>query len=147
MKTILTMALLGVTLFFSRCTTDDVTDDQLNIIYPDSGAFGINILDTSNSFSGNYNFSFSAKIPEKGDLAVRITKFDKGNWYVDNVSVKYWTVSVYDPVSQSQTFSSSVVSNTCDLHLEFRAGKYLFEFFENEDANPTFIHSYCKDLD
>ena len=140
MKKTLTLLLIIIALGFVRCTADDVTDDELLITYPDSGAFGINILDTSNTITGGHDFSFTAKIPEKGGLTIRITRFDKGDWYVDNVSVQYWNVFAYDAVSQSQTFSSSAVSKTIDLHLEFRSGKYLFEFFENDDSDPTFIN-------
>lgn len=140
MKTILTLLLIGITLSFMQCTADDVADDQILITYPDSGNYGINILDTLATISGGNDFSLSAKIPENGDLTIRITKLDKGNWFIESSSVQYWNVFPYDAITQSQSFSSSVESKTSDLHLEFRSGKYLFEFFENEDSDPTFIN-------
>lgn len=138
MKIPFILFLFVVAISFTRCSSNDVTDEQFLITYSDSGAYGENILDTSiTSYVGN-EFSFSANIPEKGDLTIRITKLGNGNWYIDDVSVKFWNVFTYDPITESQTFSSSAVSQTSDLEMEIRSGKYLFEFFENEDSDPTF---------
>jgi hypothetical protein len=140
MKTVLPLVLIAIVFTFTRCVTTAVTDDQVLIIYPDSGAYGINVLDTGNAINGGNDFSFSAKIPEKGSLVVRITKTSGGNWYVDQSSTSYWVISTYDPVTKSQTFSTSTVSQTSDVKIEIQSGTYQLEFYENDSSNPTFTY-------
>jgi hypothetical protein len=141
MKTVFTLLVFSSFLILTRCAPVAATEEELLMIYPDSAAFGINILDTTNVITKGSDFSFSAIIPEKGSLVVRLTKVSSGNWYVNPATVSYWAVSVYDPASQSQTFTSTTVSKTCDLHLEIQSGKYLLEYYENDDSNPTFTRS------
>ena len=140
MKTSLPLVLIVLAFTFTRCVSTAVTDDQLLITYPDSGSYGINVLDTGNAINGGNDFSFSAKIPEKGSLVVRITKTSGGNWYVDQSTTSYWVVSTYDPVSKSQTFSTSTVSQTSDVKIEMQSGMYQLEFYENDRSNPTFTY-------
>jgi len=141
MKTILTILVFAPFLIFTRCAPKAPTAEELLIIYPDSGLYGINVLDTTNAINRGNDFSFTVKIPDKGSLVVRFTKVSNGNWYVEPSSISYWATSLYDPISKSQTFTSTTVSKTCDLHLEIQPGKYLLEYFENDDSNPTFTSS------
>lgn len=141
MRIALTLLVFAPFLIFTRCAPKPATEEELLIIYPDSGYFGINILDTANILGRGNDFSFTANIPDKGSLVIRLTKVSSGNWYVDPASVSYWAISLYDPASQSQTFTSTSVSKTCDLHLEIQSGTYLLEYFENDDSDPSFTNN------
>ena len=141
MKILLTFVALIAFFAVTSCGPEAITEEQVLITYPDSGTYGVNILDTGNAIKNGSDFSFAAKIPEKGSLSVRITKISSANWNVDESTVSNWAISAYDPVSKSQTFTATQVSGTSDVYVELQPGEYELEYYENDDSNPTFTYT------
>jgi len=139
MKYVPAFAIIVLTTLFFSCSKTDSTDDESNIEYVDTGAYGVNLLDTSiTNFQGN-EFSFSATIPKDEDLVIKLKKVSGGNWFISSGTEKNWALSSYDSSTESQTFSAINDEEICDLKMEILTGKYIIEYYENEDSSPTRI--------
>lgn len=120
-----------------RCTPSSSTTTTTEITYADSGAFGINLLDEDVLDYSGSEFSLYAKIPENGDLVIKLIRLQNSAWFVGFSSISNWSVSDYNWSEKSQTFTAISGNVECDLKLEMEAGKYLIEYYENGSSELT----------
>lgn len=138
MKYLIIGALISGSVSLMQCSPASSTNDETEITYADSGSFGLNLLDEDVlDYSGN-EFSLYAKIPENGDLVIKLIRLQNSVWFVGFSSISNWNVSDYNWSEKSQTFTAISGNIECDLKLEMEAGKYRIEYYENGSSEITF---------
>ena len=131
----LALCATGMMLFVSSC--DD--EDNLEIQYPETGFYGDNILTKGKTEYTTQTCSFQAKLPEGKKLKVVLT----GNpilpyaiWGTS--SHNNWAISNFDVASHTQVFQSIDDGHTCELSINFTAGTYQVDYYENDAKLPTY---------
>ena len=122
--------------------------DTLSVItYPETGLYGDNILSlTRTGYSaGNDIFYSLAAQPAKGtSLMIRITSISSDTsattpayWGYALGSGINWLISEFDYNDHSQTCTAINSGQPCDLKMQFDAGTFLIEYFENKSGVAT----------
>lgn len=142
MKHFPSFVFLILTCVFISCSKSDTLTGESEFVYADSANYGPNLLDTSVTKFYGSDFSFSAKIPKDGKLTVKLKKLNTGNWFISAGTETNWTLSSYDSSTGTQTFTAISAEKTCDMKMEVHAGKYVIEYFEGDDSNPTRIKEF-----
>jgi hypothetical protein len=119
-------------------TNFEVTESLID--YPENGLYGPNILDLNKTIYTGSNwsyFSLSANMAKETKLKIKITALSAATWGYVFGSNKNWSVSLYDPVTNSQYFTSTAFGENCDLTMVFEFGDFLIEYFEMNSTEPT----------
>jgi len=132
---------------------------QSLITYPETGLNGDNILSlTKNTyFSGNFvAHSLRAELALGTALKIKITTIGadtiitlpndttpstktivKGMWYYGNGSGMNWTITDFNSVDYTQTFTALEPDKSSDLKIYFDGGTFLIEYYEMNSTIPT----------
>lgn len=131
---------------------------NLAITYPSQGLYGPNLLSLTDSvytFSTTQYQSLNAHLPKPILLKVKITSlgdsvYDSGrdtvppyyklvypNWYYVMGSSINWTITDFDPIAHTQTYTANLSDADCDLRITLERGRYLIEYFENNSSSVT----------
>lgn len=104
-------------------------------IYPETGAYGVNILNKENDFTPPGNFSMHAIIPEGKALRVKIT----GSFaYVgNNANIGDWTWTQSGGGADLTMEFTSTHSGSVDFWLLINPEGVSIEVYENGDTTPT----------
>jgi len=89
------------------------------IEYPEFSDYGENILfEGKIAFQPGHKYSLAASLPVGTEVKVVMSG---GLWYYEVLpnGPKNWTVSQYDEITQTQTFTSTEPGKDCDLKIEF----------------------------
>jgi hypothetical protein len=131
---------ISLILFVSSC--DD--EDELEIQYPETGFYGDNILMKGKTDYSTGQHSFQARLPEGKKLKIVITgnvAFPYAIW--GSRAIHNWALSNFDITSYTQIFQSIDGGQTCELDINFPAGSYQIDYYENDATSPT----YSKTID
>ncbi|MGB0391087.1 MAG: hypothetical protein ACPGD5_05930 [Salibacteraceae bacterium] len=119
------------------CSPESTGTGTTEYSYVDTGNYGLNILDPAVYKYGGVDFSLSAKIPENGDLFVKITRISGSLWSVSNSTAKNWAVASLDRASSSQTFTVISADVTADCKMEIPNGTFRVDYYEGDVSSPT----------
>ncbi len=116
-----------------------------NIIeYPENGNYGRNILflpEAADTFFTEQDYSLAANLPENGTLKIVIKN---GSWMFQGSSSINWNISDYDDTNRTQTFTSNLTGQDCDLRVSFPTdslnnNNIEIEYYEFNSKYPTHI--------
>ncbi len=124
--------------FFYSCKKDQPEE----IIYPETGLFGINILDKTNVSYTPAQSSFTAEVLNGAKLKIVITAQNEGIWYYRLNSINNWTITTFEKESKSQIFKALSNNQKCDLSIRFETGSFKIDYYEMGDS----LISYTKTI-
>ncbi len=129
---------------------------QSTITYPDTCAYGDNILSlTKTTYKGGFDIShsLSAFLNYGMALKIKITSLVPGKntttpndtitpvpvpvWGYNHDSNINWSISTFDNINYTQTFTAIESNSLCDLRILFEKGSFLIEYFEMNSAVPA----------
>ncbi len=128
---------------FGKYIADFIADGRYPVTaslisYPENGVYGKNILALNDTvYTGNYDLSLAASLPERTSLKVVITGLSQNPiWFWALGTGANWSITTF--TGKSQTFTAVSSGTACDLHmLEFNPGYYLIEYYESTSDSPT----------
>jgi len=112
------------------------------ISYPESGFYGENLLDTTNTELSGEDLSLAAELSEGAELKVIITALDSEIWYYRTSSVANWAITAFDDVNKTQTFIAINDDHKCDLLMNFHSRHFRIDYYEMGSEEVTFSKIY-----
>ena len=111
------------------------TTEIESIAYPSSSDNGDNILNAAvTSIEAYTKYSLAAILPNGTRLTI---KMSGGTWYYAPYTNSNWNVSSFDSNNNSQTFTSDLEVNFCDLQINFEPGTITIDYYENGANSAT----------
>lgn len=143
---------------FINQTKFEVTESPIS--YPEVGRYGKNVLylpDTIFSYGYKTDYSLAAELAEGVELMIKISSLSADStyiaatdtiaaevivgsqhiWYYASNSPMNWTISRFNSVANTQTFTAIEPNKSCDLSMRFNAGTFLIEYYERDILIPT----------
>ena len=106
------------------------------IIYPFTGAYGTNLLNSYDTLQAYKAYSMKALLPKNSSLKIKLIG---GTWVTEgDVITSNWTSEAYVTATQSQEFNVANSSLTADLKVIFTKPETIsVEFYEDGIAIPV----------
>lgn len=108
------------------------------IIYPESGFYGENALDTSKVEMPEGFISLAAELSEDAELKIVITSLNTDIWYYKSGSSINWAITDFDQINKTQTFYAVNDDSKCDLSISFVTKNFKIEYYEMGSEEPSF---------
>ncbi len=148
MKTIVfsvvSLLLFGIIVISDSCTKNE--EVSTDIVYPDSGYFGANLLSESqidvilSNESERIEYSIRAELPENSSLKIVVENVSPMNWALKLSSVNGWAIKkVENPDDSISTLIYNASGpEVCDGSIHFnKNGTNTIEFYENNFSEPS----------
>ncbi len=136
MKKLALVSMIFVALVLCISCTDQEPTDLIS--YPESGLYGVNLLDLNLTQYQASTVSLSAILGEDASLRVKIVG---ESWRFTNSSVAQWSTGGFNDVDNSRIFTS-VAQGKLDGRFEIYPGTSLEIFvYENGADGPTWSKS------
>ena len=132
---------------------------QSLITYPLKGLHGANILSlatTNYTPDKDANFNLAAYLANGAALKIKITSLSadttiinptdstqteiivkKARWFYGYGTAINWSISIFDELNYTQTFTAIESDKTCDLEMAFEKGRFKIDYFEMNSIVPT----------
>ena len=135
--------LFGIIVFNISCTKNE--EISKDIIYPDSGYFGENVLRESQiniilrDEAELFNYSVRAELPENSSLKVVVRNVVHPNWAMSGTTTNGWVRKVENPLDSIFVLVLYASGpEVCDGGVIFdRNGSNTIEFYENNSSEPV----------
>jgi len=138
-----TLNLLVITAMLSvSISCENEKESKPTISYPESGFYGENLLDTTNTELSGEDLSLAAELSEGAELKVIITALDSKVWYYRVSSVANWAITTFDDVNKTQTFTAINDDHRCDLLMNFNSRYFRIDYYEMGSEEVTFSKIY-----
>lgn len=120
------------------CVKTPISSTQ--IIYPNSGAYGINLLDSTTINYNSGNYTFKAIVPANQSLKVKLSGI--ASWSYDIGKIGNWYYTDYNSIENSRIFYSnhnSVYEMEINVYYPPNSNRdsLKIEVFENISNTPT----------